>query len=232
MENFSDIFSTVGTIFSFGLSFTPIPPFVQVIKGEEKIDIIPEGMLAFTILTRIIWGVVWTVQKKLIPFINSALGVSISSIFFAIFLYLYTGRNCAKGTCAILVFIAIVVGIYLGGILFSQKFGYDFGKVAVVFNVMMYIAPGQKIMRVIKEKNYKLIPIWSTIVNALGCLSWLLYGMCINYFPQIISNAIGVFFSIANTLVWVIYVVKSKKNKEKDSKEMQLEMEDKEGATE
>lgn len=227
MKNLSDIFSTVGTIFSFGLSFTPIPPFVQVMKGEEKIDIIPEGMLAFTILTRIIWGVVWTVQKKLIPFINSALGVSISSIFFALFLYLYTGRNCAKGTCAILVFIAILAAIYLGGILFSQKFGFDLGKVAVVFNVMMYIAPGQKIMRVIKEKNYKLIPIWSTIVSALCSLSWLLFGLSINYLPQIIPNALGLFFSIVNTLAWLIYYIKSKNSKEKDSKEEQLEMEDK-----
>ena len=29
----------------------------------------------------------------------------------------------------------------------------------MIFNVAMYIAPGQKILRVIKEKNYKLIPI-------------------------------------------------------------------------
>ena len=230
MVNLSDVFSTVGTIFSFGLSFTPIPPFVQVMSGKEKIDIIPEGMLAFTITTRIIWGVVWTVQKKLIPFINSALGVSISSVFFALYLYLYCGRSCAKSTLAILIFIGILAGIYLGGIFISQKFNLDLGMAAVVFNVMMYVSPGQKIMRVVREKNYKLIPIWSTIVSALCSLSWLLYGITISYLPQIIPNALGLFFSILNTLAWLIYYLKRNKDDEKDSKEEQLEMQAKDEA--
>ena len=64
----------------------------------------------------------------------------------------------------------------------------------MVFNVMMFISPGQKILRVIKEKNYKLIPIYSTIVNIMVSSAWMGYGICINLISQIIPNAIGLFF--------------------------------------
>ena len=78
----------------------------------------------------------------------------------------------------------------------------------MIFNAAMYIAPGQKIIRVIKEKNYKLIPIRSTIVSICCSGSWLMYGIVINLIPQIIPNALGLFFSIANTLAWIYFYIK------------------------
>ena len=89
----------------------------------------------------------------------------------------------------------------------------------MIFNVAMYIAPGQKIVRVIKEKNYKLIPIRSTIVSILCSGSWLFYGITINLVPQIVPNALGVFFSIANTLAWIYFYINrvDKKNKEEET---------------
>ena len=39
MVDLADIFSTLGTIISFILSFTPTVPFMKVFRKEEKIDI-------------------------------------------------------------------------------------------------------------------------------------------------------------------------------------------------
>ena len=86
----------------------------------------------------------------------------------------------------------------------------------MIFNVAMYIAPGQKILRVIKEKNYKLIPIRSTIVSILCSGSWLMYGITINLFAQIVPNAIGLFFSILNTLAWIYFFINRDKDKNKE----------------
>ena len=80
----------------------------------------------------------------------------------------------------------------------------------------MYIAPGQKIIRVIKEKNYKLIPIRSTIVSILCSGSWLMYGISINLFAQILPNALGLFFSILNTLAWCYFYINRDKGKEEE----------------
>ena len=76
---------------------------------------------------------------------------------------------------------------------------------------MMFISPGQKIIRVIREKNYKLIPIYSTIVNILCSSSWLGYAICIKLISQIIPNALGLFFSILNTFAWIyLYINRDK----------------------
>ena len=86
----------------------------------------------------------------------------------------------------------------------------------MIFNVLMYIAPGQKIVRVIKEKNYKLIPIRSTIVSICCSGSWLLFGISINLIPQIVPNALGLFFSIVNTLAWIYFYINKDKSKDKE----------------
>ena len=86
----------------------------------------------------------------------------------------------------------------------------------MIFNVCMFISPGQKIFRVIKEKNYKLIPIVSTLVNILCSSAWLGYAICINLMTQIIPNALGLFFSVANTLAWTYYYLRRDKEKDKE----------------
>ncbi len=54
---------------------------------------------------------------------------------------------------------------------------YNITGAVMIFNVLMYAAPGEKIYRVIKTGDYKLIPIFSTI-GALGCsLCLLMYNI-------------------------------------------------------
>ena len=76
-----------------------------------------------------------------------------------------------------------------------------------------------EIVRVIKEKNYKLIPIVSTVVNILCSGAWLGHGICINLITQIIPNSLGLFFSIANAFAWTYFYLKKDKVKEKKDDE-------------
>ena len=96
MVDLADIFSTTGTIISFILSFSPIFPFIKVFKKEEKIDILPEGLLLFLILTRIVWGSVWILTDRKIALLNSVLGVTICDIFVILYFYLYFNRTYLK----------------------------------------------------------------------------------------------------------------------------------------
>ena len=87
----------------------------------------------------------------------------------------------------------------------------------MIFNLIVFISPGQKILRVIKEKNYKLIPIYSTIINIVYSIAWLLYGISIKMVLQIIPNVLGLFFSIINTGAWIYYYKRRKKLKNFDN---------------
>ena len=209
--NAATIFPTLGTIFSVFLSFSPTVPFIQVFQRKEKIEILPEGMLLCQLLTRLLWGSVWVLTKRLIPFINSAVGILITTVFITLYLFLYFHRRYLKTLSKFIILLLFEFLIFFGAVLYGNVSVVSL--LAMIFNVVMYIAPGQKIVRVIKEKNYKLIPIRSTIVSILCSGSWLIYGIVINLIAQIIPNALGLFFSIANTLAWIyFYINREEKN--------------------
>ena len=214
MVDLADIFSTTGTIISFILSFSPIFPFIKVFKKEEKIDILPEGLLLFLILTRIVWGSVWIITSRKIAMFNCISGIIICDIFVILYFYLYFNRTYLKTFFASIILILIEGGILYIAVLWGNHLVLSY--IAMVFNVMMFISPGQKILRVIKEKNYKLIPIYSTIVNILVSSAWMGYGICINLISQIIPNAIGLFFSVLNTALWIYYYINRDKKGDKD----------------
>ena len=209
------IFPILGTIFSVGLSFSPTVPFIQVFQRKEKIDILPEGMLLCQLLNRLLWCSVWILTKRLIPFINAAVGIFITSVFIILYIYLYYNRIFLKALTKS--FLLICFEILIIGSACLYKNDKVVSITAMIFNVAMYIAPGQKIIRVIKEKNYKLIPIRSTIVSILCSGSWLMYGISINLFAQILPNALGLFFSILNTLAWCYFYINRDKGKEEET---------------
>jgi len=208
----------LGTIFSVFLSFSPTVPFIQVFKRQEKIEILPEGMLLCQLLNRLLWGSVWVLTKRVIPFINAAVGIFITSVFIVLYFYLYFDRIYYKTFMGFIALIIFELSISMLAIFYGSV--PTVSLLAMIFNVAMYIAPGQKILRVIKEKNYKLIPIRSTIVSILCSGSWLIYGIVINLVAQIIPNALGLFFSIANTLAWIYFYINrpNKKNNLEEEK--------------
>ena len=210
----STIFSSLGTIFSVFLSFSPTVPFIQVFKRKEKLEILPEGMLFCQLLNRLLWGSVWVLTKRIIPFINAGVGIIITSVFLILYLYLYFNRKCSKTFLGFLILLIFELVVFSGAVLYGNVSVVSL--LAMIFNVAMYIAPGQKILRVIKEKNYKLIPIRSTIVSICCSGSWLLYGIFINLVAQIVPNALGLFFSIANTLAWIYFYINRGEEKEKE----------------
>ena len=203
MVEISDICSTLGTIFSFLLSFTPLFPFIKVFKKEEKIDILPEGLLIFLILTRLVWGSVWILTKRKIPTFNSISGIIICDIFVFLYFYLYFNRNYIKTIIASSLLLLIEILILYFEILWGN---HDvLSLIAMVFNLLMFVSPWQKILKVFAEKNHNLIPIYTTIINILCSISWMAYGVCINSVPQIIPNVLGFFLSTVNAATWGYY---------------------------
>ena len=87
------------------------------------------------------------------------------------------------------------------------------GLVAMIFNVLMYAAPGEKIVRVFKTKQYNLIPIFSTIGGFFCSLCWLMFGVYKNDLNLIIPNALGLFLLFFKLLFIVFFIAKKKVRK-------------------
>ena len=86
------------------------------------------------------------------------------------------------------------------------------GKFLVLFTVIIYITPGQRLFQVIRTLNYKLIPIWTSVIGLIASFGWVVFGAVKRDVNCLVPNGIGFAFSVLNTFVWLYAYLKSKSN--------------------
>ena len=212
------IVSWIGTIIGIILNISPSVLFYNIHLGKEKYTIIPESMLIFNILCPSLWACYWYLQEdKFVPFFSAVAGLGISEIFSLLYLYYLSGKCLKKYLLFALLEINLV--IEFNYVLIRIIGDYPtVGNIAVVVNILTYIAPGQNIIKVCKEKNYKLIPIASTLSGASCALSWLTFGLLIKDIHTIIPNTLGLIFAGINSLIWAYFYCKRDKDAEEEDK--------------
>ena len=200
------IFNTIITVV---LNLSPIVGFISVIKGKEKYTNIPVLMLVFNLLNNLCWGCYWCRVSRYSPMICSIICSTIATFFFFIYLYYFSNKNIKKYILYLFALFSIEIIIIYISYYVVQNLTY-YGRFLIVINILMFVAPGQNLVRVIREKNYKLIPIASTIVGSICSGGWYLYGKIVNDINCMIPNGLGLIFSIFTTLVWTFYYFREK----------------------
>ena len=215
-KNYLSIFNTVVTVF---LNLSPAVVFINVAKGKEQYTNIPPMMLLFNLLNNAIWGCYWHRRGEFSGFFCSFLCSTIATIYLVWYLYYVASKNVGKFLLYVLgqfVVEAAVVAFFVSNILDLPVVGI----LLIVINTLQYIAPAQNLMRVIKEKNHKLIPIVSTLVGAVCSGGWLLFALIIGDINCFIPNGLGCISSIITSIVWFwIYNKYGKKGDEEEEKE-------------
>jgi uncharacterized protein with PQ loop repeat len=213
------IVSWIGTVIGIILNISPIVMFYSIIRGQKKIEIVPESMLIFNILCSSLWACYWYLQvDKFVPFFSSAFGLALSEIFALIYLFYLADKDWKKYILYAFLEINLVLEFNYG-LLFVLGDYITVGNIAVVVNIITYITPGQKIYQVIKTKNYNLIPISSTLSGSLCTLCWLIFGLLIWDIRTIIPNGLGLIFATINSGVWAyFYFTRDKEEDEKEEK--------------
>ena len=202
-----DIFGYIGSLISTYFFLAPVVPILKLIKGESSVKDTPGILLICSLLNCILWAIYGLLKDRFLQYAPNGLGGSITLIWITIYL-VYLGDkkihfallfNCGLITCTI--------GLCL---LFYYAIDAELtGKIVLIFNVLMYAAPGEKMYTVCKTGNYNLIPIWSTIGAAACSGCWLIYGLYVGDIYVIIPNALGVICSIIQLIVYYIYKKKS-----------------------
>ena len=213
------IVSWIGTVIGIILNISPIVMFYSIIRGQKKIEIVPESMLIFNILCSSLWACYWYLQvDKFVPFFSSAFGLALSEIFALIYLFYLADKDWKKYILYAFLEINLVLEFNYG-LLFVLGDYITVGNIAVIVNIITYITPGQKIYQVIKTKNYNLIPISSTLSGSLCTLCWLIFGLLIWDIRTIIPNGLGLVFATINSGVWAyFYFTRDKEEDEKEEK--------------
>ena len=203
-----DIFGWTGTALATYFYLAPGVPFYKLIKEQIKISDIPGILLICSFMNCILWADYGLLDDALQVYFANGLGGAITLIWITTYL-IYLGKKKVGIALLLIILLMIVIGgiSYLFYFIIKKDIT---GKIAMVFNVLMYAAPGEKIIKVCRTKQYNLIPIFSTIGGFFCSLCWLMFGIYKVDFNMIIPNGLGLFFAILQVIVYFIYYCKKK----------------------
>ena len=77
------------------------------------------------------------------------------------------------------------------------------GKICIGTKLITFFVPIVLCCRVIKEKNYKLIAINSTLTYMASCIGWCLFGKAANDLNVMIPNGIGIILGLIQFVVYL-----------------------------
>ena len=77
------------------------------------------------------------------------------------------------------------------------------GKICIGTKLITFFVPIVLCCRVIKEKNYKLIAINSTLTYMASCIGWCLFGKAANDLNLMIPNGIGIILGLIQFVVYL-----------------------------
>ncbi len=220
--NLEDIVSWSATILGFGLKASPIVLYYQIAVGNKKIEIIPEMLIICNVVSAELWFSYWIrIGTKMAPIVSSSVSFILGIIFSIIYLYYFSAKKCSKFFIYILLECLAIGLLYYSLTLTQLK---TIGFVANCVNILNFISPAQRIVRVCREKNYSLIPIVTTVLGCVTSFGWLVFGILINDYNVMIPNIISVLIALFNTLVWFYFYFSKKGKKESKIKEKEEEM--------
>ena len=208
-----DIFGWVGMALGIYFFISPAVPFYNLIKGKINYTDAPGLLLVFTFINEILWLIYSLLVDKPQIYYTNGIGGGFTVIFITIFLSYYSKEKIYLTAIFLILLVIIMATIsYLGYFMIYYEY---VGYAANAFNVGMYAATGEKIYRVFKTKNYKLMPIYS-IIGAFLCTGcWIIYGT-IDHDHDInvlIPNGLGMLFAIIQLIVYFYFYCSTKKEK-------------------
>ena len=220
-----DVISLVGTMTGIFLFIPPLILFYKIIRKQEKHIIISKSMLLFNIVCGELWMCYWLRLNKIIPMISSAISLSFSLIFAIIYLYFYFLGKIINWFFSSIFTIIVVWQCYYYIIFILEDYEI-IGMIAMIINIITYIPAAQNISRIIRQGNFKSIPIFNTIIGIFSSICWLTYGILIKNIISIIPNAIGFIISIIHIAIWTFFNLRMKSDDDKNENLSNNEIED------
>lgn len=207
--------SLAGTVVGILLGATPIFPFLKIVQGKENCMIFPESMIFFNIFCPMLWVTYWLRQDYFVPYFSAAVGLIQGTFFCTVYLYFYFRKSVCKWFFGICIQYGLTYGIYYSLMFIVPHHDY-IGKVAAFIGIVNSIAPAQNVIKVCRERSYKLIPIASTLAGFLCSFLWFLFGVLIYDINNIVVNAVCSIISFTTCFIYFyFYCTANEKDEEK-----------------
>ena len=208
------IFGWVGTVIATYFYIAPVVPFWKVLNHKLDYKDSPGVLLIMSFMNCILWADYGLVKNDFMVYFANGIGGTITLVFISVYLVFLAKESIPLSLGYIALLIAVIFGIMIGFFLIDYNIT---GYVAMIFNVLMYAAPGEKIFQVIKTSNYNLIPIFSTMGGLACSLCWLMYGIYQRDWKLYVPNALGLAFAVLQVVIFLIYYLKNKNQGENNA---------------
>ena len=182
----------------------PAIPFINVLKGKLNFEDTPGVFVTCCYINCFIWyiygDIIFSDQIKISNMVSAGFSLFLMIIYLAYELKKYL-------IDAILNTLIVITGTWAVYRSLTILIDDDriIGKICIGTTIIVYLTPIQIIYRIIKEKNYNLIPVYSAWVYLFACISWVVYGILINDFYVVCPHIAGIILSLIQIIVFLHY---------------------------
>ena len=182
METVQECFGWAGTCLTVLSFISPIFPFLNVLKGKLNFEDTPGVLVTTCYVNYFCWYIygdmiylAYEVKKYLVDAILNTL-------------ILITGTWALYRALTIIIDDDRIVG-----------------KICIGTSCLVFLSPIQIIYKVIKEKNYILIPFYNCLFVFFYAICWVVYGILITEFYVVFPNAIAIILSLIEIIIFLNY---------------------------
>ena len=196
-----NILGWIGICLSSCFYLSLIIPFFNVLRCKKSFELIPITFISTIYADCVAWYIYGDkILSEHVQLCHCIGGCACLAIII-IYLCFELKKDLADGILNILILVLGTLVIQKGLIYIIEDFN-NVGKICVGTKLVTFFAPIATIYRVIKEKNYKLISLISTLTYLAACIGWTLFGKILNNFNIMCSYGAGIVLGIIQILIY------------------------------
>lgn len=179
-------------------------PFFNVLRCKISYELVPMALINTIYVDCFAWYIyadkILCEQLKLCNTIGVCVSLAVITIYLAFELKKYLVDSILNALILILGSLVMHKGLTI--VIEDPQM---VGKVCIGTKLISFFVPIIMIYRIVKEKNYKIISIKSTITYMVSCIGWTIFGKTVNDFNIMCPNAIGILLCIIQIIAYVSF---------------------------
>ena len=182
----------------------PIEPFLRVLRGKLDFENTPGVFVTSCYVNCFVWYIygdmIFSDQIKYSNLVASC----VSLLLMLIYLVYELRKYLVDSILNALIIITGTWAVYraLTIIIDDDRI---VGKICIGTTIVVFLTPIQILYRVIKEKNYILIPFNSAVVFLFASILWCVYGVMITEFYIVCPHVAGIIVSLIQIFFYLNY---------------------------
>ena len=202
MDTVQECFGWAAACLTVCYYMAPVIPFINVVKGKLNFEDTPGVFVTTCYVNCFIWyiygDIIFSDQIKISNFIAT----TICLLLICIYLIYEIKKYLVDSILNTLILVTGSWAVYraLTIILDDDRI---IGKILIGTTITVYITPIQILYRVIKEKNYILIPVFSAWVYLFACIAWVVYGIFTGDHHVVFIHSAGIILSLVQIIVFL-----------------------------